>query len=234
MMIEDMTFNELKYIKSNISSFIVEIKKQSQIYKYEYKQYDIDFFTFIAKHIIFIKYLIDGDKNTYVFKVLISDFYYYILSIIKKELRYMYVNERSIIENYMRIIIGTSVENNHVTERLFNEMKEKKYIFDFTDSNYSLIKSEYSISCQYIHGGNILNENLASVFEECFSRNKKVMKEDKNKYYIRMGNILKIYDKLLISENIDYVNGCFHRRKSILEYLIGAECLELLFIGLNN
>lgn len=226
-MIIDMTYLEIKEIKSNIERFLDKIQKIAQIQQFEYARKDNDFFSFIAKHIIFFKYLYRGSQDTYFYKVLISDLYYLILSVIKSEMRYMYVNERSIIENYMRAIMGVSVENGHITETIFREMHTKSFQCSFTEAEYSLIKSEYVTSCGYIHGGNILNDNLAYVFDECTNTNFAI--KERNKYYIRLQNVLKIFDKLIIAEKTLYVNGCYHRKKSIMEYLIGKDQVELLF-----
>ena len=144
----------------------------------------------------------------------------------------MYVNERSIIENYMRAIMEISLENNHITESVFQEMRNKKFIYNFTDIEYSLIKNEYVIACGYIHGGNILNDNLAYVLDECI--NSKFEIRERNKYYIRLQNVLKIFDKLIISEKALYISGCYHRKKSVMEYLIGKNQVDLLFEILNN
>ena len=52
----------------------------------------------------------------------------------------MYLNERSIIENYVRLIVNKNVESDHVTENVFNELKNQTYKYNFTDEEYSLIK----------------------------------------------------------------------------------------------
>lgn len=149
-------------LKEIIKQFLDEIQRIAQNQQFEYTQKDHDFFSFIAKHIIFFKYLYKGAQGVYFYKVLISDLYYLILSIIKCEMRYMYVNERSIIENYMRAIMGVSLEYSHITETVFQEMHDKSFQCDFTDAEYSLIKSEYATSCGYIHGGNVLNDNTTA------------------------------------------------------------------------
>ena len=160
IMTMDMTYIEIKEIKSNIKQFLDEIQKFAEIKQFEVVQKDRDFFSFIAKHIVFFKYLYKGAQNTYYYKVLISDLYYLILSIIEREMRYMYVNERSIIENYMRAIMQISLQDNHITESIFQEMRSKNFQCDFTNAEYSLIKNEYVTSCEYIHGGNILSDNM--------------------------------------------------------------------------
>ncbi|EGT3599404.1 hypothetical protein [Clostridium perfringens] len=226
-MSNDITYSELVLIKSNINEFNNKLEEIAISLGHQITKEEKDFYIFISKHIIFFKYLYNGMNNQYFFKVMISDLYYFILSILKGETRYVYLNERSIIENYTRAITRKTVEEDHVTENLFLIMKGTTYSFDFTESDYALIKNEYTTSCGYIHGGNILNDNLASVLNECLENN--ILIKDINKYHNRIKKILKVYDKMLISQYGEYISGRFHRRKTIFEYLLGKECLELLF-----
>ena len=68
-MIMDMTYLEIKEIKSNIKQFLDEIQRIAQKQQFEYTQKDHDFFSFIAKHIIFFKYLYKGAQGIYFYKV---------------------------------------------------------------------------------------------------------------------------------------------------------------------
>ena len=228
---DDMTYQETARIKSNIQSFVEKIKELSQEFDFDFQQLDGNFFSFIAKHIVFFKYLSEGDSSNFSYKVLISDFYYIILAIVKGEVRYMYVNERSIIENYLRSIMDISVQDNHVTDKVFQELRQKNFHCGFDEAEYSLIRSEYRTSCGYIHGSNILNDNLALVLDEC--ANKRFTIAERKEYYIRVQAVLKSFDRLLISENALFVSGCFHRKKSILSYLLGKDLLDLLFQIVN-
>ncbi|MCQ4669756.1 hypothetical protein NE689_00380 [Lactonifactor longoviformis] len=223
----DMTYQEINNTKSNIKEFLNEIQKLACKSEFNFSQCDGDFFSFIAKHIVFFKYLYSGRRKTYFYKVLISDLYYFILSILENKMRYMYVNERSIIENYMRAIMQVSLQDNHVTETIFEEMHMKSFKCSFSDSEYSLIKSEYGVSCGYIHGGDILSDNLSYVLEECSKKRFEI--DDRRKYYIRFQRVVKIFDRLVIAENAAYVSGCFHRKKSMMEYLLGKNQVDLLF-----
>ncbi len=227
-MTNDMTYSEISYIKSDINSFITRLEKYSENYNIQLDQADKSFFIVISKHIIFWKYMYRNNKIGRFYKVLISDGYNYIISIIKREIRYVYVNERSIIENYVRLLINRTLEEDHVTDKIFKEIKDKSYKFVFNNDDYSLIKSEYSISCSYIHGGNALDECLICVFEECIQIEKEF--KDKNKYYTRIQRILRLFDQMLVSVYTEEVDGAFLRRKSLLEYLVGKECVEILFV----
>ena len=74
-------------------------------------------------------------------------------------------------------------------------------------------------------------ENFALVLDECI--NKRFTIAERKKYYIRIQSVLKSFNLLLISENALFVSGCFHRKKSVLSYLIGKEPLDLLFQIVN-
>lgn len=64
IMTMDMTYLEIKEIKSNIKQFLDEIQRIAQNQQFEYTQKDHDFFSFIAKHIIFFKYLYKGAQTS--------------------------------------------------------------------------------------------------------------------------------------------------------------------------
>lgn len=115
-----ISIQALNDIKKDIEEFMQTIKKRSNLINYH--QIDNDFFCFLSKHIIFFKYLYNNNNDNYFYKVIISDLYYLILSIIENNERYLYLNERSIIENYTRAIMQTEVETNYVTDNLFDKM----------------------------------------------------------------------------------------------------------------
>jgi hypothetical protein len=120
---EDMTYNEIETCKKEIKKFITDIHNIKG-YNLNIKTYDEEFFVIVSKHIIFFKYLLMGNTAVFYFKSIISDLYYYIDSILKLEVRYMYLNERSIIENYTRLITNISIIGAHVTENSFHILKK--------------------------------------------------------------------------------------------------------------
>lgn len=228
---DDLTYNEVDLCKQEILEFVEYLKKFDEK-KIELKEYDIDFIRFISKQIIFVKYLLLGDCSVFYFKVLVSDLYYLILSIIKLEHRYMYLNERSIIENYTRLISKISVVNDHVTENSFIVLKNKSDGFKLNEADYSLLKSEYVTSCGFVHGSDIIENNLSFVFQECITNTFKF--EDRAKYYDRIKRVVKYLDTLLIMEYPEFVSGCFHRKKALLAYLLGENQVNKLFDALND
>lgn len=152
MINDDMTYNEISLLKSDISSFIEYLSNYSHQENFSISQNDKDFFSFLCKRICFFKIINQMSQPIYSAKVLISDFYNLIITIIKNQKRYIYLNERSIIENYMRLILSTSLENDHITLNLFNKL-QSNHTDIFTKDTFSLLKSEYRMSCSFVHGG---------------------------------------------------------------------------------
>lgn len=222
---DDMTYYEVEQTKLNIRQFILTLQNFAEENGFTISQSDKDFFSVISKHIVFYKYMYEDNEIGRYYKVLISDCYYCIISLIKHEYRYMYVNQRSIIENYLRLIVNKSVEQNHITEKIFEEIKSGP--FDFSKIPFSLIKNEYATACGYIHGGKALDSDLSFNFNECLKNEREF--KDKNKYFLRMQKVLKALDYMLITIYKEDVNGAFHRRKTLLEYLLGKSYVEILF-----
>ncbi|CAN2325351.1 Apea-like HEPN domain-containing protein [Fusobacterium sp. oral taxon C10] len=205
-----MDCKDLEIIKEDINKFIEELEKNSKD-KIPLTDNEKNFFKFLAKHILFFKELYRFDKSKYFLEVLISDIFSYIVSIINGEKRYIFLNERSIIENYIRYLM----KEDYIKENTFDRLKEK---FNLQNDIFSLIKEEYSTSCKYIHGTEILKSELLFYFLEYIKREKEIFRDFK--YYKRISKMLNIYDNLILKEDEDFINGVFHRRKTLLKFLI--------------
>lgn len=205
-----MDCQDLEIIKNDIEKFIKQLKLKSKN-KVIFTDDEKSFLRFLAKHILFFKELYRFDKSKYFLEVLISDIFSYIISIIDGEKRYIFLNERSIIENYIRYLM----KENHIKENTFYKLKEK---FKLENDVFSLLKEEYSTSCKYIHGGEILKTELLFYFFEFLKKEKEIFRDVK--YYKRIKKMLNIYDKLILKEDEDFINGVFHRRKTLLKFLI--------------
>lgn len=224
---DEIIISEIKQLKCEIDEFMSELSKYTISSGLPIlKKSDLDFFSFLSKQIVFLKniYISNNDRRL---KVLVSDYYNFIICVIKNHYRYAYVNERSIIENYIRYITETKIEDDHITNNSFVVLREKHYKFDFNDDEFALIKSEYAMSCGYIHGSIILDDRLAYIFEECIANEQPI--KNKNKYYDRIKKMIKTFNKMIISEQSEFISSVFHRRKSILGYLIGKDCIDFLF-----
>lgn len=222
----DMTYNEVDLCREEVKK-MMEYIKALHSKALVLQDNDISFFSALCKRILFFKYLHNSNYSSdKYFRILISDLYYMIQAIINCDIRYLYLNERSMIENYTRLIVKVDLENDYVTRNTFNILEaEMKTLFN-DDCQYSLIKNEYTIACNYVHGGDLLKDDLVEYFKECYE--KKGGLKDRNKYYNRVLDVIKIFERVLIYKCHDYIDGVFSRKKSVLEYLIGKEATDTL------
>lgn len=230
----DMTYVEIDIVKNNINEFLKSLNVLAEKENCQLTRADESFFASVAKYIIFCKFLAQSsflEDTSKFLENIISDSYYLILSLIKKEKRYMYVNERSIIENNIRMITLISLEDNHITSDVFKELKNISY--NLNEKEYSLLRNEYRVACDFVHGGKLQHKNLSFVLEECLKKDV-LTEREKNAIYSRILNILKIFNCMIIAEYTEQINGCFHRRKSLLEYLIGESMVDFLFEKLKK
>lgn len=225
----DMTLIEIDMVKKNIQEFINRLCTLAEKESGKLTESDISFFVRIAKYIVFCKFLqksLHFGNMTQFLDNIISDSYYLIISFIKKEKRYVFVNERSIIEHNIRMITFTTFGETYVTDSVFKKLYTGKYTLQ--EKEYALLRNEYKISCDFVHGGKLLHESLSFVLEECL-REDALSQKEKNAMYKRIMDILKLFNNMMIAQYPEEINGCFHRRKSLLGYLIGEEAVDFLF-----
>lgn len=218
-----MDSEEEKIIKSEIECFLHELELYCKKKSITVNKVDIDFFSFISKQIIFLKYLCLYEEE-HCAKVLISDYYCLIVSILKNETRYIYFHERSIIENYMRLILRGKVEKNHIVNDLFEELKIM--VPKLLSQKYGIVKSEYNNSCNHVHGGDYVKESLVFYFKDFI--NEKLV-TNRNNLYDKLYTIAKFYNTILVEQRTDYIDAAFHRKKYLLNYLLGKDVVEHFF-----
>ena len=223
---------EIQEIKSDISNFMAELKKNLPAGS-NLPEYQCNFLLFLAKQIIFIKNLYAFKSDAYHFsndlfylKVIISDLLYYSLSLVKNEIRYTYLNERSFIENYVRFLLNKDLKQSHV---LLKDLESLPSIYSDVLSNddYNLLMNEYKTCCSYIHSGISLKKHLSSFLSECTKNSQTIPKL--SKYINRIHKLIYVFNKLIIFSYADFVNTAFFCKKDILQYLIGDDLVEFLF-----
>ncbi|QUG42635.1 hypothetical protein KD050_05005 [Psychrobacillus sp. INOP01] len=207
----------LKICKEEINDLITYIEQLSQLDKKT-----IEYYRVIAKQTLFFKHILNAYPQTYFVEVLISDFFNFILNDINESTRYLYLNERSIIENYIRLILKKDEYISHITSQSFVDLKEQNRLV-LNESEYSKIMNEYKISCSYIHGGNILANHLVANFEECVNGVNDITKRNKANRMNQTLDLFKILNKLFIINNLEVVDNSFHRNKYALNYLLGKQ-----------
>lgn len=160
---------------------------------------------------------------------LISDLYFFMDSILKNQLRYIYLNKRSIIENYIRII--KKIEDGRVTVSVFEEMNSNAYseYSDYLSQGYYMfLKGEYSETCEYIHGGKKWQADLVEEYLSCCKVYSKVgyVLNNKESFYKNFYKIVRLLNMITFIEHYDNIISCFHRKTGVVQYLQGDKyCL---------
>jgi len=208
----------LKICKEEINGFITYIEQQFSPLDNQTAEY----YRVIAKQALFFKHILNAYPQTYFVKVLISDFFNFILDDINEATRYLYLNERSIIENYIRLILKKDEYITHITSQSFKDLKEQNKLI-LKEDEYSKIMNEYKISCSYIHGGYKLANHLVDNFEECISGINVITQRSKVSRMRQTLDLFKILNKLFIINNLEVVDNSFHRNKYALRYLLGKQ-----------
>lgn len=212
MQTADLTFKELSDIKSEINSFI-------EFEFYFLDELEKNNLRFVLKRVVFLKYLIRQTGGDFRFQALASDIMYLISSIKKGETRYYYFNLRSIIEQALRII-----NNIDSTDTITNSsiMEKTKELIDVNAIviNLDVIKNEYSTSCLYVHGNENANMELAEFYQNCIEHNNQI-ENLSQKLRVLVKLLKELFDLILIIQN-SVVDAAYHRRKSILKFLVGG------------
>lgn len=221
-----MRYIEVNSVKEEINWLISSIEEFNTQHEFkELSSKDIDLYRFLAKQIVFFKKMLVAYPKTYFIKVLISDFYSLTVNDLKNESRYFYLNQRSIIENYIRMIEVNEENASHITKKSFEDLKLNNEI---SDSEFGKIMNEYKISCSYIHGGIELENHLVTNFIESTIYVSSISKRKRESQLAQFIDLINILNDLFLINNFDEVDSAFHRSKILLKYLMGENYVRKL------
>lgn len=209
--------NKKKIIKREIEELISFVEEKYR----KLDEREKNFIIFLSKHIIFFKNF-SNLENNFEIKLLISDFYYFIISYLNLEGRYVALNLRSIIENYIRLLLNKVSEEYHIEYSSFTELKKR---YQLSNDESSLVYDTYIKSCRYIHGGKVLKETLKLDIEN-FEENGSDKMIDS---FEAIEKLLKTLDKLLM-ENVSIlilIERDFHRKRRLIAILLGREIFSI-------
>lgn len=229
MVVRVMKYVGVELCKDEINSLIQYIESYAINYKSSvFDQRTKEFYRFISKQIIFFKFILKAYPKSYPIKVMISDFLSMILNDLKSETRYYYLNQRSVIENYMRMILKDEINITHITQQSFWNLKHQNEI-ELSEIEYSKIVNEYKIACSFIHGGDFLKEHLVSSFEECLENKTKMSQRQRKSQISHFTELISIFNKLFLIHKTEEIDNSFHRNKVTLEYLMGKRYMDKFY-----
>ncbi|MDW0114361.1 hypothetical protein QT711_14280 [Sporosarcina saromensis] len=224
-----MKFVEVDEVKAEVDELMNYIKIYSrEINGRDINDSDVNFYRFIAKQILFFKKILIAYPKTYFANVLVSDLYSLLINDIKQEIRYYYLNQRSIIENYIRLIEVNDENQSHVTRKSFLDLKSNNQI---NETDYGKIMNEYKIACSYIHGGPELSGYLVTNFQESIEFKASLGKRKRKSQIAQFIDLINILNYLFLINNLDDIDAAFHRSKVLLKYLMGNNYLQKIIVN---
>lgn len=195
---------------------------------------DEELIRFLSKKLVFLKEIkISIGSNEMVFYIdqMISDLLYLIDSYFKNEIRYIYLNIRSLIEAYARLFSLVDPKTNRITmTNLLDNINSYISINSLKDNkgnvlDYPRLKGLYSECCLYVHGSINANYSLADYYKELFEV---VTIRQKRK----ISNDIKFLVNLLITISCyrfsSILNDFFFRGKKKMSYLIGDFLVDVV------
>ncbi len=176
----------------------------------------------IAKGIIFFKRTFGHGENLqdYYFKCLVSDLLNLIHSLGIKSQRLYYTTYRSMIENFVRVILKYDNLNDTGVRNMFNELHRNYANIGNEFINY--LEGEYGKCCNVVHSNIRASLKLYNYYEEVVNVDE--MNQDT---VISCANSFKTFlnkAKKFILECIPFVvDESFYNHKELLEFLIGKK-----------
>ncbi|WP_028592437.1 hypothetical protein [Paenibacillus massiliensis] len=224
-----MKYVGIEICKEEINTLIQYLENYSIKHnKGTFDQITKEFYRLVSKQIIFFKFMLEAYPKTYAIKVIISDFLSLILNDLKSETRYYYLNQRSVIENYLRMILKNEMKITHITKQSFLDLKQQNAT-ELSKIEYNKILNEYKIACSFIHGGDYLKVHLVSNFEECLESKTKISERQRKSQISQFIDMVNILNKLFLVNNTEEIDNSFHRNKVTLEYLMGKRYMEKFY-----
>ena len=178
--------------------------------------------TSIAKVMIFLKktYSFPDANYEHYYNRLISDMICLIHSLGKNSLKGYYTTMRSLIENFVRVMLKYDDANATGIRNMFAELRNKMVVNSKEYMDY--IEGEYGKCCDIVHSNKQANLPIYAYYEEIISRDEitEALKSDMLK------NLITFYRKIkefVIMNNSEMVNSAFQNKKELLSYLIGEK-----------
>jgi hypothetical protein len=124
----------------------------------------------------------------------------------------------------MRIVVDVAdtitITNVELMERVSGF---RNSIIHIREVNIGIIQDEYSKACLYVHGNSNAQMGLAEYYNTSFRTTKSI--EGLDTKLNQLVGLLKSVFSLIILSQAGVADAAFHRRKSILRYLISDDDL---------
>lgn len=174
----------------------------------------------IAKAIIFFKrlFLEEDSQNHHYAECFISDLLNLLHSLCGESQRLYYTTYRSLIENFVRVLLKYDNSNDTGVRNMINELRDKykdkgKIFIDY-------LEGEYGKCCDVIHSNLKANFCLYSYYEDLLKTDE--MQDTMiSKYISIFDTFCRKSKEFVVIHESPLVNECFYNHKELLSFLIG-------------
>lgn len=178
--------------------------------------------TSIAKGIIFFKrvFLCQDPIYCHYSECLISDSLNLVHSLGIKSQRLYYTTYRSLIENFVRVLLKYDNLNDTGVRNMIKELRNKyggagKKFIDY-------LEGEYGKCCGIVHSNFKANLDLYSYYEDFLSVDE-IKDAEINNYINIFETFCNKSKKFMVEHEFSLVNDCFYNHKELLSFLIGKK-----------
>ena len=204
-------YRDIELCKSDIKQFVELVIK-------DIGEVSVDDLNSIAKNMILIKKVYFENKHYY--NCLISDMFLLLHTLGKDSIRSYFTTRRSLIENFVRVIL--KYQDNNSTG-ILNMFKEFRNNFESQDKIFiDYLEGEYGKCCDVVHSNKKANLTMYAYYEELIKKdeitlnNKPKMLKEISEFYLKC-------KKFIIKCDTQSVSNAFYNHKELLYYLIGKE-----------
>lgn len=177
-----------------------------------------------TKMILFIKQVIYSLSDTYYGCCMLSDIFQTINLLHYNSKRIFYMVYRSEIENSLRLICGLKKSDSTGINDLFDKIQS--ICEDVANENYSFIKHQYKIGCNFAHSNIKAQVNLCKYYKDTMHIDKPNKKQIKKLFEVQKRYLEKLID-LMIKIRIQWIDSAFYREKQKVKYLLSNSAYTL-------
>lgn len=215
-MIQLNRFAEVEACKKDIKQFAFLISKKLNLS-------NANKLTSIAKGILFLKRLYyKSNENDYYINCMISDLFVLLHSMTQDSIKLFYVSYRSLIENFIRVILEYDDNNSTGIRKMFQEAKAKYLDVDF----FTYIEGEYGKCCDVVHSNISADIPLYSYYDDLCTSDE--LSEEK--IISLLDQLVTFFNKLkefTVNNQNSLVDSSFYNQREVLFYLLGSKLYEI-------
>lgn len=204
-------YDKCDQLKDEISKF-TEIINKEDIFK------EVSILKSFIKYMLFFKRIQLLIEDRHYARCMIYDLLLSVYSLTQSSSKTFYYVYRSLIENYVRVLLDKSDNDATGVRNLFNELELQCTTFDSMQvKNY--LEGEYGKCCNYVHSNINSNGNIYEYYQDILEKD--VLTETVIKSNLRMLlTFMKQATSLIIELKPNLIDMAFYRKRQELKFLL--------------